>query len=709
MPGDSRRPETETVESESPNCGGTAGALDKERMQSSFDSYKLTLAMDGSPKQVAHRRWLWEAGETYDNSGNYFRTRQETVARHVETFVGIHKKYAEDGYRPEAEDVLMMSNAGRNQGAFGLHFGAFTTTIASQGTMEQVMEWAPLAYTMRITGCLAQTELGHGSNVRGLQTIAEYDAATEEFVLNTPTLKSIKWWPGGLGKMSQFSCLYANLITQGKERGFHVFIVQLRDENHKPMEGVEVGEVGPKIGDNGTETGFLRLTNVRIPRGWMLSKNQTVAEDGTYEKNKKTENSKVQYLTMLTIRSGLVMSAGYRLGQAVTIATRYSCVRRQGFVDTASTSRNAEENQIIEYQNQQYRLFTQLCNAYAMVWTGKNVSERFQRLTKEIAEKEDASELPEMHALSAGLKALCTFEGAAGMEECRKLCGGHGVLLVSGVAQMALDYTTYVTAEGDKTVLELQSARYLIRQLQNVREGKSVSGLCDYLAPCKDRSFDPSAAIRTSASSVSMFLDLQVLEKLFKGRALNHVVSAGDRLDEELKRCNGNFDKAWNNCAVDLVNCSKVHCYLLMLVNFCEVVRGPRIADEQARMAMTRVCQFFALRNLCEDLGSFELTQAQKNVAKQAMRSLMLALRVDAVALTDAFEFPDNVLNSALGRHDGKVYEALYEAAKASPLNSQDPFPGYEEHLKPILDLDFIKEKSLLQRTGKVGTVSAKL
>ena len=55
-----------------------------------------------------------------------------------------------------------------------------------------------------------------------------------------------------MGKTAIFSCFYANLITQGKERGFHVFIVQLRDENHKPMPGVEVFEVGPKIGDNGT-------------------------------------------------------------------------------------------------------------------------------------------------------------------------------------------------------------------------------------------------------------------------------------------------------------------------------------------------------------------------------------------------------------------------------------------------------------------------
>ena len=33
--------------------------------------------------------------------------------------------------------------------------------------------------------------------------------------------------------------------------------------------------------------------------------------------------------TMLSIRAGLVMGAGYRLAQGATIAVRYSCVRHQ--------------------------------------------------------------------------------------------------------------------------------------------------------------------------------------------------------------------------------------------------------------------------------------------------------------------------------------------------------------------------------------------
>lgn len=38
----------------------------------------------------------------------------------------------------------------------------------------------------------------------------------------------------------------------------------------------------------------------------------------------------------------------------------------------------------------------------------------------------DLSLLPEVHALSSGLKALTAEVVSAGVERCRKLCGGHG-------------------------------------------------------------------------------------------------------------------------------------------------------------------------------------------------------------------------------------------------------------------------------------------
>ena len=36
-----------------------------------------------------------------------------------------------------------------------------------------------------------------GTFIRGVETIATYDKKTEEFVINSPTLTSFKWWPGG--------------------------------------------------------------------------------------------------------------------------------------------------------------------------------------------------------------------------------------------------------------------------------------------------------------------------------------------------------------------------------------------------------------------------------------------------------------------------------------------------------------------------------
>jgi hypothetical protein len=142
-----------------------------------------------------------------------------------------------------------------------------------------------------------------------------------------------------------------------------------------------------QIGDNGTETGFLRIRNVRIPRTWLLMKNQQVLEgtprqpsrqriaspavvasaslfpecaDGTYVKTKRAAESKLQYGTMLSIRAGLVMGAGFKLAQGATIVTRYSLVRQQGFIGSTTA-----ERQVLDYQTQSYRCVSRLSLSHA--------------------------------------------------------------------------------------------------------------------------------------------------------------------------------------------------------------------------------------------------------------------------------------------------------------------------------------------------------
>ena len=67
------------------------------------------------------------------------------------------------------------------------------------------------------------------------------------------------------------------------------------------------------------------------------------------------------------------------------------------------------------------------------------------------------------------------------------------------------------------------------------------------------------------------------------------------------------------------------------------------------------------------------------------MRKLLKEVRPNAVALVDAWGFTDYELNSALGREDGDVYNALLMMAKASPLNKTEVGPAWESVLKPAL------------------------
>ena len=70
------------------------------------------------------------------------------------------------------------------------------------------------------------TEIGHGSNVSGLETQAVYDPEKQEFVLHSPTATSAKWWIGALANNATHAAVFAQLLVNKVDRGIHVFVVQ---------------------------------------------------------------------------------------------------------------------------------------------------------------------------------------------------------------------------------------------------------------------------------------------------------------------------------------------------------------------------------------------------------------------------------------------------------------------------------------------------
>lgn len=152
-----------------------------------------------------------------------------------------------------------------------LHQTMFCKSLEAFSTDEQREKWLSLAINYNIHGCYAQTEIGHGSNVAGLETTATFDKETDEFVLDMPSISATKWWPGELGTMANFALVFAQLIIEddGEKNNYGVapFLVQIRDrETHKHMPGVKTGDMGPKFGYHGKDNGWMTLNKVRIPR-----------------------------------------------------------------------------------------------------------------------------------------------------------------------------------------------------------------------------------------------------------------------------------------------------------------------------------------------------------------------------------------------------------------------------------------------------------
>ena len=668
---------------ESLTCGGTSQILPNERKKANFDTQELYEFLCGG-KELATRRKFIESVITkdyHDFHDYYNNSREEYLSEGVKNFVGIHKKFK--NYKPTRLDIGIMAEISIGYGSLNNSHGIFLQTIAGQGSDEQVRFWVPKILNFEITGAYAQTELGHGSNVRGLMTTAVFDNETDEFVLNTPTLRSIKWWPGALGKASTHCTLYAQLIIDGKEYGLSVFIVQLRDENFLPLKGVRVGDLGMKVGDNANDTGFLILENIRVPRDNLLSKYKRVSREGKYEVVANTD-PKVHYTTMIQTRAMMCNTSAGRLAQASTIAVRYSNVRVQGFVDTnPGVSYQTQEKQVIDHQIQQYRVLKQLATAYALKFTARWMVDQQTNIEGEqVGTIKDTGLLRELAANSAGLKSLTSQIATHGAEDLRKTCGGNGYLLNSGIAALTCDYLWQVTAEGDMIILALSTARHITSTINGILNGKKIKGIFDYLNVIEPN-FNVEKFRPKKISSKNDLYDLNQLLDIFRFRALEKNYSVTKRFNELQSISKMRNEEAWDKCSLELLQATYSHCYYVILLNNINKIN--EMKNTTIKQILIDLCVLFCCSLINDNNWSDIFNKEECDIVSSAIYEVLPKIRPFSIALTDSFGIPDGVLKSTIGRYDGNVYEALFDAAQRSTLNQTDPFEGYK-YLKPHLN-----------------------
>ncbi|XP_047502178.1 probable peroxisomal acyl-coenzyme A oxidase 1 [Penaeus chinensis] len=623
--------------------------LQKERAKCTFNKEEITNLMDGGEEKTLFRRKLEDFflsdPEFLDPIPPEYLSHEDRYSNELRKACYMIRKFNEDEDvqqivgEMEGIRTLMGSGLGvaltRDGNPLALHYVMFMPAILGQGTVDQQGIWLGRAWSGEIIGTYAQTEMGHGTFLRGLETTATYDPSTQEFILHSPTITSTKWWPGGC-KCCVGEC------------------------------GVTVGEIGPRLGMNTNDNGFLRFDHYRIPRTNMLMKHSQVLEDGTYM---KPANDKLAYGTMVFVRVAICFDSHRQLQRAVTIATRYSAVRHQSELKPGEP-----EPQILDYQTQQYKLLPQIATIFGIHFTARHVWDTYNEVTGNINEG-NLDLLPELHAISCGLKALSSSDASAGIEICRLACGGHGYLSSSNLPRIYTTTTAAITYEGENTVMWLQVARYIIKSYREARKGEKLCHSVSYLAA------------QPVSTHMSTSLSNEALVEAYKTAVSAIVTETANRLQ---KYCDQGeqFELAWNKCSVLLVKCAQAHTRYFTCEQFVENVESLELS-EGVRNVLRRLCRLYLIYHITLNQGDFLRSQAlsPENIStlEGEMCELLEVLRDDAVSLVDSFDIHDRILDSTLGCWDGNVYNRMFNEAQKSPMNQTDVPKAYSKYLRPLM------------------------
>jgi len=243
--------------------------------------------------------------------------------------------------------------------------------------------------------------------------------------------------------MATHALVQASLILNSRNHGPHLFIVPVRSQTTmQSLPNVTVGDIGSKAfgGFGSIDNGFVRFNKVRIPRKNMLQRYSQVTRDGEFI---AARQAKLSYGSMITLRVSVVSMEAWNLARAVTIAVRYTHVRRQ-----FSSGNGLKEEQVINYSSVKYRLFPLLGITFAYIFAAQELMKAYLEMVAELNTTGESKRLAEVHALSSGLKACATWDCLAGMEESRKSCGGHGFSAYCGIGHIWANAVASQTYEG---------------------------------------------------------------------------------------------------------------------------------------------------------------------------------------------------------------------------------------------------------------------
>ncbi|KAJ4842176.1 Acyl-coenzyme A oxidase 3, peroxisomal [Turnera subulata] len=510
----------------------------------------------------------------------------------------------------------------------GVQLLLWGNTVKALGTKRHHDEWLKATEDYKIMGCFAMTELGHGSNVRGLETVATYDARTAEFVINTPCETAQKYWIGGAANDATHAVVFTQLHMNGQNQGVHAFIVQIRDANGNVLPNIRIADCGHKIGLNGVDNGRIWFDNVRVPRENMLNSVADVTADGQYLSDiKDPDRRSAAFVSPLT--SGRVTVAATAICSAkisLAIAVRYALTRR-----AFSTTANGPEMQLLDYPSHQRRLLPLLAKTYAMNFAGNYLKMIYVNRTPQ--------SIKNLHVVSSALKIAFTWHNMRTLQECREACGGQGMKTENRIGQMKGDFDPQSTYEGDNSYMTQQVSKSLLAEYAATKKrNKPFNGLgLEHLnGPSAVLPSHPTSTIlRSSHFQVEAF-------RLRERDLLNRFAAEVEDYQAKGETKEGAFLQTYQ-LAQDL---ARAFADRMILDTFIEV--EARVPAGSLKEVLGLVRSMYAVVCMEEDPSFLRygyLSPQNDAAVRKEVTKLCSELRPHALALVNSFGVPDAFLS----------------------------------------------------------------
>ena len=331
-------------------------------------------------------------------------------------------------------------------------------------------------------GCFLLTEMQAGV-LSGLivETTADWDPKTQEFVLHTPNDKAAKNWISQ-GYTAELGVVIADLRVDGKSHGPHPFFINLRDGKGKNggslLPGIRIDDMGIKTIANDLDNARVWFDQVRLPKDSLLNKYCTIENDQYKQVGDQPMNIEVLGARLLTGRQVIAESA--------LVSARVLHQKTEEYAKSKICNGLAGEVMLSEMPqlksvfDESYRQIDELIGFSSAV--GKQLADCLRNGEIPSSDLQDAISVCKIRCIDVAIQRVHAL---------RMEVGSYALMHDTGFELVDM-YLCCKFAEGDSRILQQKLTRDRLKKLQ---KGGVVAGVLQAINPMDSESSEAMTAL----------------------------------------------------------------------------------------------------------------------------------------------------------------------------------------------------------------------